>query len=202
MKRDPRKPLPVTQAVIANDRRDEPLAPTELAQMLGVQPARIHEAQSRLRRARRVRASERQFSRVALPGRADGSPEPPRDVTGECSAPLGLNLEKLLAGLECEAVLAPQERRQLLSRIARHAPAAIKIQALKALEEMDRQQGRQVGPPDPMTDEELTARVAVVLSSAGPHLGHAAIKKALDVWKVEQSASQSLPSEEAPGRIT
>jgi len=165
--------------VIANGAAPSPLSPSELAAKHGLRRAAVHEAMTRERRAGRLRASVRQYVRTAA---REGS-QPAANGVRE------VDINALLACLDDEVVLSTEQRRKVLSRLTRSGPDPIKVQAVKTLEDMDRQQGRQVGPPEPQDDEELVSRVGTLLAGVGPDIGRRGIEAALAVWKTEAAAA-------------
>lgn len=166
----------IKRMVIENAASPTPRSPQELAEELGVRLDSVYECMSRLRRQGRLKPSDRQAA-AAVPVRPTKQGEP--DVSGDASA---FDPRQLLADLASETVLSDEDRRRVLSRIARVAPGAVKVQAIKALEDMDRQQGRQVGPPAPSTDEEQIYRAARVLECLGRKNGEAAVLRARALW--------------------
>lgn len=173
----PKNPeMSIKRAVLENAASPNPRSPLELAAELGVRPDSVYECISRLRRQGRLKPSDRQTVARAAPPTA-------RPNAGDAPGDGGqLDPQKLLIDLASEVVLSDDDRRRVLSRLARVAPGAVQVQAIRALEDMDRQQGRQVGPPPPSTDEEMIYRAARVLECVGRRNGEEAIMRARVVW--------------------
>lgn len=166
----------IKQVVIENAASPNPRSPQELAEALGVRVDSIYECMSRLRRRGMLKPSERQ----SIVGASARSSESHARVSAPDSSTL--DPQVLLVDLGSEVVLSDEDRRRVLSRIARAAPGAVEVQAIKALEDMDRQQGRQVGPPAPSSDEEQIYRAARVLECVGRKNGEAAVLRARALW--------------------
>jgi hypothetical protein len=191
----PKGQVSIRQAVLENAASPAPRTPAELAADLGVELDSVYEATSRLRGQGKLRPSERQVLGAVLTRQRAASP--PQPIYGGSDA-VTLDPKALLEDIEREVVLSDLDRRRILSRLARTAPGPVKVQALKVLEDMDRQHGRQVGPPPPSTDAEQAERAATVLASVGSEVGGVAIQKAIEVWKREEGIavwSHTAPSE-------
>ena len=171
----------VRSAVIQNAQAPRPLSAQELANVLGVERDRVHEAASRLRREGKIGRSRRQVTRAINVPATPGLPTP---------APV-LTEAELLEGL-----LTPHGRRKVLSRLAQSGPEPVQVSAIRALEEMDRQTGRQVGPPEPTGDPEHVARLARLVYCAGSEIGERAIEDARALW--ERDAPRATDAD--PGR--
>jgi hypothetical protein len=193
-------PTSVRERVLLNAALPRPLSPGELAAQFGVRVETVHQAMSRKRAAGRLRPSERQFSRSAGRGRTERDTAPDNEGTRPVlatAAPVAndsaqldpLDTRSLLAGLEHEGVLDGDERRKVLSRLARRAPDPVKVAAVRGLEEMDRQHGRQVGPPEPSTDAEMTERLATLVIACGAVIAERAFALARAEWLNERRPS-------------
>lgn len=78
-----------------------------------------------------------------------------------------LDPEGLLKLVENEVILSPLDRLKILSRLVRTGAPALKIQAIKTLEELGRTAEQRVGPPVPMTLEDRIARLGRLLLAIG-----------------------------------
>jgi len=156
----------------------------QLAAHLSVPVQRIYEAQARARRVGRLKPSERQFTRAAGMRSRPAAPV----ASDAASDGAQLDVTALLADIEQEKVLDTEQRRQVLSRLARRAPEPVRVSAVRALEELDRATGKQVGPPPPSSPEEAATRLATLLAAVGRQVGDAAVRMALEQWRREEAA--------------
>lgn len=78
--------------------------------------------------------------------------------------------EDLLKILEHEPLLTQLDRLRILSRLIRTGAPAVKIQGIKAYEELTRSTTERVGPPEPLNDEERVARLARLMMAVGPDI--------------------------------
>src|SRR5262245_41731860 len=145
-----------------------------------------------MRRAGTLPASERQFTRTANP--------PSRREMGDTAPTETLLYDpSLLVGFENEPIMEPDDRRRALSRLARVGPAPVRVAAISQMETMDRARGKQVGPPDPVTDEEYIARLARQVYAAGTEIGRLAIDEAIRLWKSDAARAGASGSAEPAG---
>jgi hypothetical protein len=173
-----------------------PLSPSELAHRLGIPRARIHETMSRMRRAGTLRPSERQFARTAY---ARVAPAVGNASSGfEAGDGAALDPKVLLENLEHEVVLSDLDRRRILSRIARTGPAPTRVLACKELELIERSTGRSVGPPEPVSQEELIVRLTRIVYAGGEQIARAAFDAAEKLWRRDDERSPAyMPYTEA-----
>lgn len=103
------------------------------------------------------------------------SARPPRDVPGSAAVVDSFKLAQDMADqepppLDDVNVMTKDERARKLSHIGRTAPAAVAVNAVTRLDEMERTSGITVGPPDPMTDQDRAERLARILMVCGPEV--------------------------------
>ena len=165
----------VKSIVLMNDAAAKPLGPTELAAAHDLKRTTVMSITRLLRSRGMIHGSQRQVAR-ALPGK-------PRPAVNE---------QELLEGL-----LSTDGRRLVLSKLAQSGAEPVRVSAIRALEDMDRQSGQQVGPPEPTGDVALAERVGTMLTSVGSEVGRVAIKQALEAWRVEELAGRGRGSRAA-----
>lgn len=164
---------------LANGLRPKPLSAKMLAAEHGIPFKTVCSMNSLLRKQGLIGPSERQVQRTSAGARLLGVAAKFR----EQQAGVGqLTAEELLEG-----VLTPDGRRRVLSGLARSGPEPVQVSAIRALEEMDRQTGQQVGPPAPVTDEEVVERQGRMLYAAGPEIGGKVIEWACAKWKADEA---------------
>jgi len=100
------------------------------------------------------------------------------------------------AGINDLEELDGPARRRILSELAKHGPVMVRVSAVSKLEDISRQTGQQVGPPDEMTVEGKAERLRVVLTGAGPEVGMLAIGRSLEDWKVQAAAKAAAGKRE------
>jgi hypothetical protein len=83
--------------------------------------------------------------------------------------PIG-SLAEFRKELEKELPMTKDEWIRVLSHLVRTGAPAMKISAIKALEDLTRSSERQVGPPPPMTHAERRERMARLMRAVGPEL--------------------------------
>lgn len=78
-----------------------------------------------------------------------------------------LDPEELIKVIENEPILGPLDRIKILSRLVRTGTPALKIQAIKTLEDLSRVSEQRVGPPSPMTRDDRVARLSRLMLAVG-----------------------------------
>lgn len=78
--------------------------------------------------------------------------------------------------VEEEAVLTPLERIKVLSRLIRTAAPLVKIAAIKALEELTKQESNRLGVPPPLSEDDRVARYTRLFLATGYPTVHAALQ--------------------------
>lgn len=96
--------------------------------------------------------------------------------------------------LDAEPLIPAIERMKVLSRIIRTASPAMKIAAVKALEDMTRAKEGRVGPPAPLTEEDRVARLSRLMMACGQTTVDAAYAVAFK----DESSQPEVPRPEVP----
>ena len=86
--------------------------------------------------------------------------------------------EEDVAELATMDVVDKTMRLRILSNIAKSGNDNIRISAIKALEDLDRISGANIGPPPPSNDEERITRLSRLMVAVGRPLADAAMAKA------------------------
>lgn len=102
-----------------------------------------------------------------------------------------------------EPLIGPLDRLKVLSRLIRVGAPAVKIQAIKAYEELTRSSDSLIGPGAPLTDEDRVARLARLLMAVGSTTASKAWEVAFGVKSPSYATKTPLqpvshPPSEAP----
>ena len=167
---------------LANALMPKPLGPTDLAEKHSVKVGTVMAMNRLLRKQGLIPSSDRQVAGAVI--------SPVKRAKRDAEA---LTPEQLLEG-----VMTPEGRRRVLSSLAKSGAEPVKVSAIRALEEMDRQTGRQVGPGEPSSDEEYVERLGRLIYAAGSEIGGRAAKQALAQWKRDaRTRAEGLRADEA-----
>jgi hypothetical protein len=168
------------QALIDNDKlKGLPTYKTakELAALYGVPPAYAYQIRHRLVK-QGVITRDKFIS--------------PREATK-----ISHTTEELLKVLEEEPLLSALDRLKILSRLVRTGAPAIKIQAIKAMEELSRSTEKRVGPPQPLTEEDRIARLGRLMLGCGEET----CERAWDVAFPSQPSEAETPIQPLGGGV-
>jgi hypothetical protein len=176
----PRK-LGLTKAILENALAPIPRPITQLAVELNCSADTLYALCSKLRRQGRLSLTKRQTV-----GAVEGLKLPDSLPGSQVAQDNALNL-----ALDKEVPMDRLTRIKSLTRIAKIGQDANKIQAIKALEELERGSGTQVGPPPPVSEEEKTQRLARLMVVVGQPITDAAHKLAFTPEEADNAQDQA-----------
>lgn len=131
------------------------LSPAELAIQLGVRVETVYTCRHRLK----IKADAPPDIKINPPGGLNPFARQRRSHEwGPSQKFIPDSTEDLIQALNAEGVIGPLDRLKVLSRLVRTGAPLIKINAIKALEELSKQSEGRVGPPTPKTEEEVISR--------------------------------------------
>jgi hypothetical protein len=127
------------------------------------------------------------------------------DLTETSIRPLhpGTSTKRLDDKIPSEAVLeflkhvpdmGPTERVKVLSHLIRTGAPAIKIQAIKTLEDLSKATEQRVGPPKPLTEDERVARLSRLLLAVGEQTATKAWEATFDYTPERPKTSEGQDS--------
>lgn len=182
----PTKPT-ARSVLVANWLGPNPKTTKELAEEYGFSPGAMRSLATKLRRQGAMPRSSRQETKAVDPPLAEKVAERQDKALTTALREAGIN--------DLEELDGPA-RRRILSELAKHGPVMVRVSAVSKLEDISRQTGQQVGPPDEMTVEGKAERLRVVLTGAGPEVGMLAIGRSLEDWKVQAAAKAAAGKRE------
>lgn len=166
---------PVRRRVLENAEAEHPVGMGELARRMGYTPAALYTMRSRLVTAgmiggdgRLTEEGRQELDRLNVEAQAPPEVQQSQgDRVLDSKPRREASLDQLLKGLSKVKPMTELERRQLLTRLAQRGQDSIRVQAVKALEDMERVRGTQVGPPEPSDGAEQRERLVQMLNMIG-----------------------------------
>ena len=156
----------IRSLVLENAMAPNPLKPRDLAREFQIPAASVHRVTTKLRAEGLLPPSVVKRNAGTPYSSASGNdlvvPEPVLATPSQ-----GFWEQKDVLAIANSEVMPELERMQKLSYLARHAPDAVSISAIKALEDLGRAKGQSVGPGKPLTEDERDARLSRLLLALG-----------------------------------
>lgn len=194
-----------TGQILENAAQEVPLAPIQLADVLGVKVSTLHQLMSRLRREGRLPPSTRQFGTKAAPDFDNLEPnkvlmralpnidDPPQaQIVDEW-------VRDQLAKIEGGSVLTDQQILQVLSRLGlKESGGTVQVQALSKLREYSAAASGTVGPPAPLTEADQVARLSNLMRAVGQRVARKAWEAAYRHSPAPESSVMEETSDSNP----
>lgn len=136
---------------------------------------------------------------VAAAERLQPAPEPVVQPAAREKKADSLSWEEIMELVKDGQILTSDERQKILSVLAVRGSQQTMVAAARALEDIDRQTGRQVGPPPPSSDEEMVYRGTRMLEALGRKNGEAAYREAEKLWAEAEAVDRGVRWDAAGG---